>query len=111
MTQDEPLKYTEKIRVLIVDDVMTAGTAVRESLEILRTNGGQPVGVAVSLDRMERGSGELSAIEEVRRHFAMETTAIASLDDLLAYLQRQAKFRQNVVEIEEYRKLYGTVRQ
>jgi orotate phosphoribosyltransferase len=96
-------------RILIVDDVMTAGTAVRESLEILRANGGIPSGVAVSLDRMERGTGELSAIEEVRRHFGLATTAIATLDDLLAYLQSKPEFRQNIAAIEEYRKLYGTV--
>ena len=96
-------------RVLIVDDVMTAGTAVRESLEILTANGGQPAGVAVSLDRMERGSGELSAIEEVRKNFGLATTAIASLDDLLAYLQTRPEFRQNIAAIEEYRKLYGIV--
>ena len=95
-------------RVLIVDDVMTAGTAVRESLEILRANGGDPAGVAVSLDRMERGTGELSAIEEVRRNFGLATTAIATLDDLLSYLQSKPEFRQNIVAIEEYRKIYGT---
>ncbi len=95
-------------RVLIVDDVMTAGTAVRESLEILRAAGGTPAGVAVSLDRMERGTGELSAIEEVRRNFGLETAAIATLDDLLAFLQSRDEFRQNVQAIGEYRKLYGT---
>ena len=95
-------------RVLIVDDVMTAGTAVRESLEILRASGGIPAGVAVSLDRMERGTGELSAIEEIRRNFGLRTAAIATLDDLLAYLQSRDEFRQNVLAIEEYRKQYGT---
>lgn len=95
-------------RVLIVDDVMTAGTAVRESLEILRANGGIPAGVAVSLDRMERGTGKLSAIEEVRQNFGLGTAAIATLDDLLAYLQSRDEFRQNIQAIEEYRKLYGT---
>jgi len=95
-------------RVLIVDDVMTAGTAVRESVEILRANGGIPAGVAVSLDRMERGTGELSAIEEVRQNFGLGTAAIATLDDLLAYLQSRDEFRQNIQAIEEYRKLYGT---
>lgn len=96
-------------RVLIVDDVMTAGTAVRESLEILNACGGTPAGVAVSLDRMERGTGELSAIEEVRRNYGLATTAIATLDDLLAYLHSRAEFRQNIAAIEEYRKIYGTV--
>ena len=96
-------------RVLIVDDVMTAGTAVRESLEILKANGGIPAGIAVSLDRMERGTGELSAIEEIRLDFGLATAAIATLDDLLAFLQSRTEFRQNIRAIEDYRKLYGTV--
>ena len=95
-------------RVLIVDDVMTAGTAVRESFEILKANGGIPAGVAVSLDRMERGTGELSAIEEVRHNFGLATAAIATLDNLLAYLHSRTEFRQNIRAIEDYRKLYGT---
>jgi orotate phosphoribosyltransferase len=94
--------------VLIIDDVMTAGTAVRESLEILKANHGTPAGVAVSLDRMERGTGELSAIEEVRSQYGLATTAIATLDDLLAHLHTRREFRQNIEAIENYRKLYGT---
>ena len=93
-------------RVLIVDDVMTAGTAVRESLEILRAAKGTAIGVAVSLDRMERGTGELSAIQEVRR-MGLAATAIATLDDLLDFLHSAPEFRQNIQAIEAYRSQYG----
>ena len=95
-------------RVLIVDDVMTAGTAVRESLDILKSGSCTPAGVVISLDRMERGTGALSAIEEVRSHYGLATAAIATLDDLLAHLHTRPEFRQNIRAIEEYRKLYGT---
>jgi orotate phosphoribosyltransferase len=74
-------------RVLIVDDVMTAGTAVRESVAIIRAAGARPAGVAVCLDRMERGTGALSAVEEVERQYGMPVVAIATLDDLLGYLK------------------------
>ena len=94
-------------RVLIVDDVITAGTAVRESLDIIRAAGATPAGVAVSLDRMERGQGELSAIQEVRQKHGLAVVTIATLDDLLGYLQDHPELRQNVAAIQAYRDLYG----
>ena len=94
-------------RVLIVDDVMTAGTAVRESVEIIRAAGAIPAGVAISLDRMERGSGALSAVQEVEKNYAMPVVSIANLDHLLAYLQHTPELRQNIEAISEYRKQYG----
>lgn len=94
-------------RVLIVDDVMTAGTAVRESVEIIRAAGAVPAGVAISLDRMERGSGPLSAVQEVEKNYAMPVVSIANLDHLLAYLQHTPELRQNIDTISEYRKQYG----
>jgi orotate phosphoribosyltransferase len=96
-------------RVLIVDDVMTAGTAARESLDTIRRHGATPVGMALSLDRMERGQGELSAIEEIRQHHGIPVIAIASLDDLMRWLEDSAEFRDNLSSIQEYRKLYGVV--
>lgn len=95
-------------RVLIVDDVMTAGTAVRESVNIIRACGATAVGVAVSLDRMERGMEKLSAVQEVEQQYRMPVIAIATLDNLMSYLQKRPEFRQNIREIEEYRQLYGT---
>jgi len=96
-------------RVLIVDDVVTAGTAVRESLDIIRGNGATPAGVAISLDRMERGRGELSAIQEIEKQHGIPVIAIASLDDLMGFLQDNTELRQNLKAIREYRQQYGAV--
>lgn len=96
-------------RVLIVDDVMTAGTAVREALDIILGNGATPAGVAISLDRMERGRGELSAIQEIEKQHGIPVIAIASLDDLIGFLQDNTEFRQNLKAISEYRQQYGAV--
>jgi orotate phosphoribosyltransferase len=94
-------------RVLIVDDVMTAGTAVRESLDIIRSAGATPAGVAVSLDRMERGAGTLSAVQEIERTHGIPVLPIANLDHLLAYLEHTPELRQNTEAIREYRKQFG----
>jgi len=96
-------------RVLIVDDVVTAGTAVRQSVEAIRAAGAAPAGVAISLDRMERGQGTLSAVREVEHNFAVPVIAIANLDDLLGFLHEHAELRQNMEAINEYRRLYGAV--
>lgn len=74
-------------RVLIVDDVITAGTAVRESIERIRAAGAQPAGVALALDRQERGQGPLSAVQEVQTSFSIPVIRIARLDDLIAHLE------------------------
>jgi orotate phosphoribosyltransferase len=96
-------------RVLIVDDVMTAGTAARESLDTIRRHGATPAGMALSLDRMERGQGEISAIEEIRQRHGIPVVAIATLDDLMSWLEDSAEFRDNLNAIREYRQLYGVV--
>lgn len=96
-------------RVLIVDDVMTAGTAARESLDTIRRHGATPAGMALSLDRMERGQGELSAIEEIRQRHGIPVIAVASLDDLMSWLGDSAEFRNNLNAIREYRQRYGVV--
>ncbi len=97
-------------RVLIVDDVLTAGTAVRESLDIIAAHGATAAGVVISLDRMERGEGNLSAIQEIEQRHGIPVVAIASLDDLMGWLQSDAALRQNLSAIKEYRKLYGITR-
>jgi orotate phosphoribosyltransferase len=94
-------------RVLIVDDVMTAGTAVRESVALIRAAGAQPAGVAVCLDRMERGTGALSAVQEVEHDYGIPVVAIATLDDLLGYLQGEPRYEENLRAIAAYRKQYG----
>ena len=94
-------------RVLVVDDVMTAGTAVKEAVGIIRAAGAMPAAVTICLDRMEKGSAELSAVDEVRRDYGMEVVAIATLDDLLGFLQDSPEFRQNSIAVARYRELYG----
>jgi orotate phosphoribosyltransferase len=96
-----------KGRVLIVDDVISAGTSVRESVEIIRGAGAQAAGVLIALDRMERGSGAHSAVQEVRDQFAIPVVSIASLDDLLAYLRARAGMARQLQSLERYRKEYG----
>jgi orotate phosphoribosyltransferase len=94
-------------RVLVIDDVMTAGTAVRESVSIIRAAGAVPAGLAVCLDRMERGTGELSAVQEVERDHRIPVIAIATLDDLVEYLQDAPRYEENLRAIAAYRRQYG----
>jgi orotate phosphoribosyltransferase len=94
-------------RVLIIDDVISAGTSVRESIELIRAAGAQPCGVVIALDRMERGQGELSAVQEVRRNYGIEVVSIATLDDLLGYLQNETEMVQNLHAVRLYRDTYG----
>ena len=98
-----------KGRVLIVDDVISAGTSVRESVDIIRGAGAQPAGVLIALDRMERGSGALSAVQEVRDQFGIPVISIASLDDVLAYLRARGGMAQQLHSVERYRKEYGVM--
>ena len=94
-------------RVLIIDDVISAGTSVRESIELIRASGATPCGVVIALDRMERGQGELSAVQEVKRDFGLPVISISALDDLLGYLQGQAELVQNLHAVQAYRDRYG----
>ena len=94
-------------RVLIIDDVISAGTSVRESIELIRAAGATPCGVVIALDRMERGQGELSAVQEVKRDYGLPVVSIAALDDLLGYLQGQAELVQNLQAVQSYRDRYG----
>jgi orotate phosphoribosyltransferase len=97
-------------RVLIVDDVITAGTAVRESIEIIQAAGAEPVGVAIALDRQERGRGERSAIQEVEDSLGLKVISIAALDDLLALLRERADDADTLAAVERYRAEYGVTR-
>ena len=94
-------------RVLIIDDVISAGTSVRESIELIHAAGATACGVVIALDRMERGQGELSATQEVQRNYSIPVIAIATLDDLLAYLQDHAVMVQNLHAVQSYRDRYG----
>ena len=103
MTVGAPLKG----RVLIVDDVISAGTSVRESVDLIRAAGATPAGVLIALDRMERGTGALSAVQEVRNQFGIPVISIATLDDLVAFLRARGNMAQQLQLVERYRKEYG----
>ncbi len=94
-------------KVLIVDDVISAGTSVRESVEWIRQAGAEPAGVAIALDRQERGKGRLSAAMEVERDFGIPVVAIAGLDDLVEYLGDGAGEHIDIAAIGRYRERYG----
>ncbi len=93
-------------RVLIIDDVISAGTSVRESIELIRAAGAEPCGVVIALDRMERGQGEFSAVQEVQRNYGIPVIPIATLDDLLGFLQAE-DLLQNFAAVQAYRERYG----
>jgi len=94
-------------RVLIVDDVISAGTSVRESVDLIRAAGATPCGVAIALDRMERGLGALSAVQEVSRDYGIPVIGIVNLDDLAAYLHGKSEWRDTLASIQQYRERYG----
>ena len=96
-----------KGRVLVVDDVITAGTSVRESVELIRREGGQPAGVLIALDRMERGQGASSAVQEVRDTYGIPVAAIATLDDLMAFVARHSALKGYGAAVAAYRAQYG----
>nr|WP_222948288.1 orotate phosphoribosyltransferase [Thauera sedimentorum] len=95
-------------RVLILDDVISAGTSVRESVNIIRAAGAEPAGVVIALDRMERGTGALSAVQEVREQFGIPVIAVATLEDLIAYLADSPQLAANLEAVMAYRESYGT---
>ena len=99
-----------KGRVLIVDDVMTAGTAVRESLALIRTHGAAPAGVLIALDRQERGQGERSAAQEVAADYGIPVIAITGLDDVLAYAGERPQLAAEHARLLAYRERYGVRR-
>ena len=94
-------------RVLIIDDVISAGTSVRESIDLIRNSGAVPSAVVIALDRMERGLGELSAVQEVIKTYAIPVIAIATLTDLLGYLQDEPEMAEYLAAVRTYRDLFG----
>jgi len=96
-----------KGRVLIVDDVITAGTAIRESLALIRAHGAEPAGVLIALDREERGQGALSATQELSAEFGIPAIAIARLSDLLSYTADKAELAEHRQRLADYRARYG----
>jgi orotate phosphoribosyltransferase len=94
-------------RVLIVDDVISAGTSVRESVDIIRHGNATPAGVAIAIDRQERGTGALSAVQEVEQSLGLPVIAVARLTDLIDYLAGQPALEQNLAAVRRYRETYG----
>jgi orotate phosphoribosyltransferase len=94
-------------RVLIVDDVISAGTSVRESVALIAAGGATPCGVMIALDRQERGTGALSAVQEVQRDYGLPVTGIATLEDIVAYLRGQPQLAENLRAVLRYREQYG----
>ena len=94
-------------RVLIVDDVITAGTAIREVMQIIDGQGAQAAGVLIALNRQERGREVLSAIQEVERDFKMPVVSIVSLEQVLEYLAGDAELKKHLPAVEAYRAQYG----
>ena len=97
-------------RVVIVDDVITAGTSVRESVELIRAHGAQPGGVLIALDRMERGTADASAVDEVRERYGMPVVAIATLDDVMEFLAKRPELSAQREAVGAYRLQYGATR-
>lgn len=94
-------------RVMLVDDVITAGTAIRESMTLIAQQQASLSGVLIALDRQERGNGELSAIQEVERDFDTQVISIVTLADVVAYLEEQGDSTEQVAAINTYRENYG----
>ncbi|GAA63689.1 orotate phosphoribosyltransferase [Pseudoalteromonas sp. BSi20311] len=96
-----------KGKIMLVDDVITAGTAIRESMEIIAENGADLSGVLIALDRQEKGKAELSAIQEVERDFDTQVTSIVKLADLISYLEIQGTMDEHLAAVKAYRDQYG----
>ena len=97
-----------KGNVLIIDDVISAGTSVRESVELIRSQDAQPVGVVIALDRMERGlTSDLSAVQEVARDFGIPVVSVATLVDLVTFLSAQSNRQSELAAVKNYRQQYG----
>jgi orotate phosphoribosyltransferase len=94
--------------VLIVDDVITAGTAIRESVDIIRSHGATPAAVLIALDRQERGAGERSAVQEVEATFGLRVISVLKLADLASHLEASGDSAR-LAAVREYRARYGVL--
>jgi len=94
-------------RVVIVDDVITDGAAKREAIELIRAHGAEPVAVLIALDRMERGQGEASAVQELQARFGVPVVAIATLEDLMKFIGGREELKAHAPRVAAYRAQYG----
>jgi orotate phosphoribosyltransferase len=99
--------HTLEGRILIIDDVISAGTSVRESMDIIEQQGATAAGVVIALDRQEKGQGELSAIQEVERDYDIPVAGIVKLEDLISYLEDKGDADAQLAALNAYRKQYG----
>jgi len=95
-------------RVLILDDVMTAGTAIREAIDIIKAAGGEPAGIIIALDRQERGEQALSAVQEVEKRYGIPVASIIKLDDLIEHLETSEEYGRYLTDVQDYREKWGT---
>ena len=93
--------------ILIIDDVITAGTAIRESMDIIAAANAKPAGVIIALDRQEKGAGELSAIQEVEQQYSIPVLSIIKLEHLITYIEGNPEFNQYLDKVTAYRNQYG----
>ena len=98
-----------KGRVLIIDDVISAGTSVRESVKLIEAEGATPAAVAIALDRMEKGTGDKSAVQEVEQQYGLPVVSIANLRDLLSLLENDENFKSYLAPVQAYRERYGVI--
>ena len=94
-------------KILLVDDVITAGTAIRESMELISTNKAELAAVLIALNRKERGKGELSAIQEVERDYQCQVLSIIDLDDLMQFIEQDPRYSSHLPEMRAYRAEFG----
>jgi len=94
-------------RVMLVDDVITAGTAIRESMDIIQAHNAELAGVLIALDRQEKGKAELSAIQEVERDYGAKVISIVQLSDLITYLEDKPEMQTHLASVKAYRDQYG----
>ncbi|MFT6985256.1 MAG: orotate phosphoribosyltransferase [Psychromonas sp.] len=94
-------------KVMLVDDVITAGTAIRESMDIIQAHNAQLAGVLIALDRQEKGKAELSAIQEVERDYHAKVISIVQLSDLITYLETKPEMQKYLASVKAYREQYG----
>ena len=94
-------------KVMLVDDVITAGTAIRESMDIINAHNAELAGVLIALDRQEKGKGELSAIQEIERDYSAKVISIVQLNDVVSYLETLPEMQQHLESVQAYRAQYG----
>ena len=93
--------------VIIIDDVISAGTAIRESINIIKAHGGNPKAIIVAIDRQEKGQGPESAIQEVKNDFNIDVFSLINLDDVIDFIKKNKELKQYLEKIENYRSVYG----